>query len=176
MSEPLLSVRDLRTQFFTREGVVHAVDGVSFDVRKGRTLGIVGESGSGKTVTALSIIRLLPTPPARIVGGEVLFGGRDLTTLPESELEDVLPRVYRVNLLNAQVQARELPGIKKEAMDKLRKAGIADPELEVLIERSAEVVALVAKFRATAVFPGLDKTRVFHLAPRAETDAKRVEW
>ena len=89
MSETLLSVRDLRTQFFTREGVVHAVDGVSFDVHKGRTLGIVGESGCGKTVTALSIIRLLPTPPARIVGGQVLFQGRDLTTLPERELEDI---------------------------------------------------------------------------------------
>ena len=89
MSETLLSVRDLRTQFFTREGVVHAVDGVSFDVHKGRTLGIVGESGCGKTVTALSIIRLLPTPPARIVGGQLLFQGRDLTTLPERELEDI---------------------------------------------------------------------------------------
>jgi peptide/nickel transport system ATP-binding protein len=89
VSETLLSVRDLRTQFFTREGVVHAVDGVSFDVHKGRTLGIVGESGCGKTVTALSIIRLLPTPPARIVGGQVLFQGRDLTTLPERELEDI---------------------------------------------------------------------------------------
>ena len=92
MSEPLLSVRDLRTQFFTREGVVHAVDGVSFDVHKGRTLGIVGESGCGKTVTALSIIGLLPTPPARIVGGEVLFEGRDLTKLPERQLEDVRGR------------------------------------------------------------------------------------
>jgi oligopeptide/dipeptide ABC transporter ATP-binding protein len=89
VSETLLSVRDLRTQFFTREGVVHAVDGVSFDVHKGRTLGIVGESGCGKTVTALSIIRLLPTPPARIVGGQLLFQGRDLTTLPERELEDI---------------------------------------------------------------------------------------
>jgi oligopeptide/dipeptide ABC transporter ATP-binding protein len=87
--EPLLSVRDLRTQFFTHEGVVHAVDGVSFDVHKGRTLGIVGESGCGKTVTALSVIGLLPTPPARIVGGEVLFGGRDLTKLSERALEDV---------------------------------------------------------------------------------------
>ncbi len=89
MAEPLLSVRDLRTQFFTREGVVHAVDGVSFDVEKGRTLGIVGESGCGKTVTALSIMGLLPKPPAGIVGGEAIFGGRDLAASPSRELEDV---------------------------------------------------------------------------------------
>jgi oligopeptide/dipeptide ABC transporter ATP-binding protein len=85
----LLSVRDLSTHFFTREGVVHAVDGVSFDVEERRVLGIVGESGCGKTVTALSIIGLIPKPPARIVSGEVLFGGRDLTKLSERELEDV---------------------------------------------------------------------------------------
>src|SRR5918992_1092401 len=86
---PLLSVRDLRTHFFTREGVVHAVDGVSFDMEERRVLGIVGESGCGKSVTALSIMGLIPKPPARIVSGEILFGGRDLTTLSERELEDV---------------------------------------------------------------------------------------
>ena len=85
----LLSVRDLRTHFFTREGVVHAVDGVSFDVEEGKVLGIVGESGCGKTVTALSIIGLIQKPAARIVSGEVLMGGRDLTKLSERELEDV---------------------------------------------------------------------------------------
>jgi oligopeptide/dipeptide ABC transporter ATP-binding protein len=89
MSEPLLEVRDLRTHFFTREGVVRAVDGVSLSVDRGRTLGLVGESGCGKSVTALSILGLIPKPPARIVGGEVLFRGRDLTTLSERELEDV---------------------------------------------------------------------------------------
>jgi oligopeptide/dipeptide ABC transporter ATP-binding protein len=86
---PLLEVRDLRTHFFTREGVVRAVDGVSFSVDRGRTLGIVGESGSGKSVSALSIMGLIPKPPARIVGGEVLFEGRDLTKLSERELSDV---------------------------------------------------------------------------------------
>jgi oligopeptide/dipeptide ABC transporter ATP-binding protein len=85
----LLEVDDLRTHFFTREGVVHAVDGVSFSVEEGKTLGLVGESGCGKSVTALSIMGLLPRPPARIVGGGVHFGGRDLTRLTERELEDV---------------------------------------------------------------------------------------
>jgi oligopeptide/dipeptide ABC transporter ATP-binding protein len=88
----LLEVRDLRTHFFTREGVVHAVDGVDVDVEAGRTLGIVGESGCGKSVTALSIMRLLPTPPARIVSGSIRFDGRELTTLCERELEDVRGR------------------------------------------------------------------------------------
>ena len=85
----LLEVDDLRTHFFTREGVVQAVDGVSFAVEKGKTLGIVGESGCGKSVTALSIMGLIPKPPAKIVGGSVLFDGRDLTKLSERELEDV---------------------------------------------------------------------------------------
>ena len=84
----LLEVRDLQTHFFTRDGVVRAVDGVSFSLEPGRTLGIVGESGCGKSVTALSIMGLIPKPPAKIVGGEVLFDGRDLTTLPERQLEE----------------------------------------------------------------------------------------
>jgi oligopeptide transport system ATP-binding protein len=85
----LLEVDDLRTYFHTREGVVRAVDGVSFEVDIGRTLGIVGESGCGKSVTALSIMGLLPKPPARIEGGSVTFEGHDLTTLPERRLEDI---------------------------------------------------------------------------------------
>jgi len=89
---PLLEVNDLRTYFYTREGAVRAVDGVSFSVDKGRTLGIVGESGCGKSVTALSIMGLLPRPPAKIVSGEVLFEGRDLVTLKERQLEDLRGR------------------------------------------------------------------------------------
>jgi oligopeptide/dipeptide ABC transporter ATP-binding protein len=88
----LLDVTDLRTHFFTREGVVQAVDGVSFALEKGQTLGIVGESGCGKSVTALSIMGLIPKPPAKIVGGSVVFEGRDLTTLSERQLEDVRGR------------------------------------------------------------------------------------
>jgi oligopeptide/dipeptide ABC transporter ATP-binding protein len=85
----LLEVKNLHTHFFTREGVVRAVDGVDFEVERGGTLGIVGESGCGKSVTALSIMGLIPKPPARIVEGEVLFEGRDLTKLDEGDLEDV---------------------------------------------------------------------------------------
>ena len=85
----LLEVKDLHTHFFTREGVVKAVDGISFTVEAGKTLGIVGESGCGKSVTALSLMGLIPKPPARIVEGSVNFQGRDLTTLSERQLEDV---------------------------------------------------------------------------------------
>jgi oligopeptide/dipeptide ABC transporter ATP-binding protein len=85
----LLEVDNLKTHFFTREGVVRAVDGVSFTVEPGKTLGIVGESGCGKSVTALSIMSLLPQPPAKIVDGSVTFEGFDLAKLSERHLEDV---------------------------------------------------------------------------------------
>jgi oligopeptide/dipeptide ABC transporter ATP-binding protein len=84
MAQTLLEVEDLRTVFASREGDVKAVDGVSFSLSVGETLGIVGESGSGKSVTALSIMRL--QRPGRIVGGKVMFKGRDLTTVPENEM------------------------------------------------------------------------------------------
>jgi oligopeptide/dipeptide ABC transporter ATP-binding protein len=87
----LLEVDDLRTYFKTRAGEVHAVDGVSFFVERGKTLGIVGESGCGKSVTALSIMGLLP-PSGRIVSGSILFEGRELTTMSQRELEDIRGR------------------------------------------------------------------------------------
>jgi peptide/nickel transport system ATP-binding protein len=89
MTEPLLSIRDLRTVFHTDEGLVRAVDGVSFDVGRGETVCLVGESGSGKTVTGESITRLIRTPPGEIAGGEIVFDGRDLTTLDEDELREL---------------------------------------------------------------------------------------
>ena len=81
-----LQVRDLRTHFFTKRGVGKAVDGVSFDLRRGETLGLVGESGCGKSMTALSVMRLNPKPASRIVGGEVLLNGEDLLQKPEREM------------------------------------------------------------------------------------------
>jgi oligopeptide transport system ATP-binding protein len=85
----LLSVNNLRTYFDEDERVVKAVDGVSFDLRRGETLGIVGESGSGKSVTNLSIMRLIPSPPGRIVDGHVLFDGRDLLALSDAEMRAI---------------------------------------------------------------------------------------
>src|SRR5688500_19522509 len=71
----ILSVNDLKTYFQTEDGVVKAVDGITFELKKGETLGIVGESGSGKSVTNLSVMRLIPEPPGKIVGGDVIFDG-----------------------------------------------------------------------------------------------------
>ena len=82
----LLEVRDLRTQFFTQDGVVHAVNGISYDLEEGECLGIVGESGCGKSVSVLSVMRLIADPPGKIVGGEVFFRGRDLRALSEDEM------------------------------------------------------------------------------------------
>jgi peptide/nickel transport system ATP-binding protein len=87
--QPLLEVADLKTWFFTRDGIVRAVDGVSFHVMPGETLAIVGESGCGKSVTALSVLRLVPSPPGRIVSGMIRLGGRDLLALSEAEMRDV---------------------------------------------------------------------------------------
>ncbi len=87
-SEPLLAVEDLRTHFLTRDGVVRAVDGVSFAVSAGETLAVVGESGCGKSVTALSILRLVPSPSARLAG-RIRFAGRDLLTLGEAEMRAI---------------------------------------------------------------------------------------
>ena len=94
MSEetPILEVRDLRTYFFLRRGIVKAADGVSFTLNRGETLGLVGESGCGKSMTALSILRVIPKPAARIVGGEVLFDGRDILQLAEDEMRHLRGR------------------------------------------------------------------------------------
>jgi oligopeptide/dipeptide ABC transporter ATP-binding protein len=86
---PVLEIEDLKTHFATPAGVVKAVDGVSYAVRSGETLGVVGESGCGKSVTALSVLRLVADPPGRIVGGRVRFEGRDLLELPNEEMEAI---------------------------------------------------------------------------------------
>ena len=89
MSKVLLDVRDLQTYFFTDQGIAKAVDHVSFQLYPGQTLGIVGESGCGKSVTALSIMRLIPAPPGRIVGGEILFEAQNLLTLSEDAMRTI---------------------------------------------------------------------------------------
>ena len=89
MAERLLDVKGLKTYFYTDEGIVRAVDGVDLYIEKGETLGVVGESGSGKSVTALSVMRLIPQPPGRIVEGTITYGGRSLLDLPPARMRKI---------------------------------------------------------------------------------------
>ncbi len=89
MSEVLLSIRNLKTHFYTEEGIVEALDGVNLDIMRGETLGLVGETGCGKSVTALSIMRLIPSPPGKIVDGEILFEGENLLEKSPEEMRRI---------------------------------------------------------------------------------------
>ncbi len=149
-TENLLEVRDLRTHFHVMDGTVKAVDGVSFAVRRGETLGVVGESGCGKSVTALTIMRLLDSPPAEIVSGQILFEGRDVLTLKEDKMRHLrgnemamifqepmtsLNPVFTVgDQISEQVKAH-LKVKKREAWERatesLRLVGISFPERRV---------------------------------------------
>jgi oligopeptide/dipeptide ABC transporter ATP-binding protein len=96
-NQPVLEIKNLKTYFFTYEGTAKAVDGVSYRLAKGEPLGIVGESGCGKSVTALSVLRLIPVPPGKVVGGEILFKGKNLLTLPENEMRRI--RGNRISMI-----------------------------------------------------------------------------
>ena len=147
---PLLEIRDLKTHFFTPEGVVKAVDGVSYDVEAGETLGLVGESGCGKSVSALSIMRLVPDPPGKTVHGEVIFDGKDLIKLPNDEMRRVRGRqismVFQEPMTSLNpvltierqlTESLELHlGMKKaearkEAVRRLDQVGIPDPDRRI---------------------------------------------
>lgn len=151
MSEPLLQLRGLRTAFATDNGLLTAVDGVSFPVAKGRTVGLVGESGCGKSVTAMSIVRLLPQPSGRVTGGEVVFQGRDLMAADPGEMHAVrgaqigvifqepmtaLNPVQRVGRqvsevfrLHRKVSKREA---WRQAIEVLGQVGIPSPDLRAM--------------------------------------------
>jgi oligopeptide/dipeptide ABC transporter ATP-binding protein len=147
--DPILRVRDLRTAFDTDAGRLTAVDGASFDVARGKTLGVVGESGCGKSVTALSIMRLLPQPMGHIMGGEILFEGEDLTKLSADDMHNVrgekigmifqepmtaLNPVHRIGRQIGEVYRIHRPEMDKKAIydaciSILEKVGIPSPEI-----------------------------------------------
>src|SRR5690606_680346 len=146
MTQPLLSVKNLNVDFHTPEGVVRAVNNVSFDVPHGKTVGLVGESGSGKSVTSLAIMKLIPNPPGIISGGEILFEGKDLVTATESEMRKIrgndismifqepmtsLNPVFKVGDQIAEVLMLHNPLSRKQAWEKavhlLNQVGIPDP-------------------------------------------------
>jgi peptide/nickel transport system ATP-binding protein len=146
-SVPLLEVADLRTWFFARDGVVRAVDGVSFHVTPGETLAIVGESGCGKSVTALSVLRLIPSPPGRIVSGKIGFAGRDLLDLSEAQMR--------------QVRGNEISMIFQEPMTSL------NPVLTIGRQIAETLTLHQGLSRAAALARAVDMLRLVHI-PEAE--------
>src|SRR5512133_706287 len=88
-SDPVVSVEDLQVWFASRDGLTQAVDGLTFEVRRGETLGLVGESGCGKSVTAMTLLRLIPSPPSIVAGGSVRYGGQDLLQLDEERMRQL---------------------------------------------------------------------------------------
>lgn len=148
--ELLLQVKDLRTHFYTEAGIVKAVDGVNLEINKGETLGVVGESGSGKSITAMSIMRLIPVPPGKIVSGEVIFSGKDLIKATESEMmkirgneiamifQDPMTSLNPVLTVGEQImeaiilhQKTGRSEAKKKAIEMLKKVGIPEAESRV---------------------------------------------
>src|SRR5215213_6332317 len=116
----LLSVKELRTYFETEDGTVKAVDGISFDLKRGETLGIVGESGSGKSVTNLSIIRLIQSPPGRIVSGEVLFRGQDILSLPAEDVRRIRGKRIAMIFQDPMTSLNPFMRISKQLMELTR--------------------------------------------------------
>ena len=113
----LLEVKDLRTYFETEDGVVKAVDGIGFELKRGETLGIVGESGSGKSVANLSLMRLIPEPPGKIVSGEILFGGRDVLKLSPREVRDIRGKQIAMIFQDPMTSLNPFMRISKQLME-----------------------------------------------------------
>ena len=146
----LLEVKDLKTHFFTMDGVVKAVDGVSYDLEEGETLGLVGESGCGKSVSALSVMRLIPNPPGQIVGGEILLDGEDILKIDMDDMREIRgakiamvfqePMTSLNPVLTVERQLTETlqlhMGMNKqqaqeEGVNLLTRVGIPDPESRI---------------------------------------------
>ena len=134
MSDPLLAVDDLVTTFSTEEGLVTPVDGVSFTVEQGETVGVVGESGCGKSVTSLSILRLVPSPPGRIAQGRILFEGQDLLTLSEREMR--------------AIRGRDIAMIFQEPMTSLNPVFTCGDQILEALRRHQKVSATEARDQA----------------------------
>ncbi|MFA5698738.1 MAG: ABC transporter ATP-binding protein [Sphaerochaeta sp.] len=140
--EVVLDVRDLQTYFKTDAGIVKAVDGVSFTLRKGQTLGIVGESGSGKSVTNLSIMRLIPSPPGKVVGGQALFEGEDILALDEKEMRKIRGNKISMIFQDPMTSLNPFLRISTQMIETIRLHNKGLTRKEAL-ERSIEMLRLV---------------------------------
>ncbi len=140
--EVVLDVRDLQTYFKTDAGIVKAVDGVSFTLRKGQTLGIVGESGSGKSVTNLSIMRLIPSPPGKVVGGQALFEGEDILALDEKEMRKIRGNKISMIFQEPMTSLNPFLRISTQMIETIRLHNKGLTRKEAL-ERSIEMLRLV---------------------------------
>lgn len=137
----LLEVRNLETRFFTRDGVVHAVNGVSFYVNEGETVGIVGESGSGKSMSVLSIMRLIPSPPGKITGGEVIFAGDDLLKLDEKAMQQIRGNRMAMIFQDPMTSLNPVLTIERQLTEALRRhKGMNQKQAR---ERAIELLQLV---------------------------------
>jgi oligopeptide/dipeptide ABC transporter ATP-binding protein len=139
---PLLEIRGLRTHFFTESGVAKAVDGVDLDIMPGEVLGLVGESGSGKSVTALSILRLIPDPPGRVVGGEIRFNGRDLLKLSWEDIRKVRGKDISMIFQEPMTSLNPVFKIGRQVMEIIE---VHEPSMshEQVYERAREMLAKV---------------------------------
>lgn len=142
MPEPLLSIRDLAVEFRTRDGNVAAVDGVSYDVYPGETLGIVGESGSGKSVSMMSLLRLLPEPPARITSGAAFFKGQDLLALSKKELRSIRGKDVALVFQDPMTSLNPVLKVGEQIAEAVRAHGVTSRG-EATRERAVELLDLV---------------------------------
>lgn len=116
----ILRVQDLRTYFYTRDGIIKAVDGVDLELERGEAIGIVGESGCGKSMTALSVMRLIPDPPGRIISGKILFNGYDLAVLPEKEMQKIRGKRISIVFQEPMTSLNPLLTIGTQVMEMFR--------------------------------------------------------
>jgi peptide/nickel transport system ATP-binding protein len=168
--EKLLEVIDLQTQFYTEEGIVKAVDKISFTLFRGETLGIVGESGSGKSVTSLSIMQLIAQPPGRIVGGEILYYPKGQSEIDLLKLTDKEMQRYRGN---------ELAMIFQEPMTSLNPVFRCGDQVTEAIILHQKISTSEAKKRTIQLFEKVqlpDPERIFNAYPHQLSGGQKQRW
>jgi peptide/nickel transport system ATP-binding protein len=154
MSPTVLEVKDLSTWFYTRRGVVKAVNGVSFSLQEGECLCLVGESGCGKSVTALSLLRLFDSPPGKIVRGEILYGGADLATCPVNRLREIRGKDISMIFQNAQSALNPVFTVGDQIIEQINAHGrVSHSQALERAEKLLEEMSIPEPARAMKMFP-----------------------